>query len=256
MERIKTLGRVQKGILLLMLAMALVFAVLYHITISRVGFAYQDTILVPSQEGDSVVYSGKIYGQQARFTVSQDKSVLFQCGERTYGPYTAREDPTAIPEGDELAEYMTGVELRQGEDLEFRGAVFKYGDIRTLYREDGSLETDSIMAFVGDSYGTLTDENGNVIDSMEPSVLSILDVMDDPAMTHKGEWYAWGCAVLICIVNALAILFADELFRWNLSFQIRDPDRAEPSDWELAGRYIAYTVLLIAALLAFMMGLQ
>ena len=45
MERIKRLGRYQKGVLLFMIAMVLAFAVLYSITTAREGFAYQGAIL-------------------------------------------------------------------------------------------------------------------------------------------------------------------------------------------------------------------
>ena len=63
-------------------------------------------------------------------------------------------------------------------------------------------------------------------------------------------------AVFICVLNAVSILFADELFRWNLAFQIRNVDHAEPSDLEIAGRYIGWTAILIVALVIFIMGLQ
>ena len=77
MEKIKSLNRYQKGVLIFMIAMALVFAMIYPITISQVGFEYKNTILVPSQEDGSTVYSGKIQGKQAHFTVSKDKTVVF-----------------------------------------------------------------------------------------------------------------------------------------------------------------------------------
>ncbi len=80
--------------------------------------------------------------------------------------------------------------------------------------------------------------------------------MNDPELSHKGEWLAWFGAVLVFGLNALSILFADELFRWNLAFQIRNADHAEPSDWEIAGRYIGWTVLTIMALVLFIVGLQ
>ena len=51
--------------------MALVFAVVYHMTIARVGFLYQDKIFVPSEENGVTVYSGKISGEPAQFTVSE-----------------------------------------------------------------------------------------------------------------------------------------------------------------------------------------
>ena len=52
------------------------------------------------------------------------------------------------------------------------------------------------------------------------------------------------------------MLFADELFRWNLAFQIRNVDHAEPSEWEIASRYLGWTVLTIMALVLYIMGLQ
>lgn len=254
MERIKCLNRYQKSILLFMTAMALVFAVVYSMTISRVGFKYKNTILVQSREDGSTMYSGKIKGQQAQFIVSEDKTVVFQYGDKTYGPYTAKEDSTAIPKDEEMAEYMTGVELRQGEDVLFRGGILNHDDYLWLYNEDGTVE-DMGISFVT-SNGIEMNEDGNVIDSMKPSVSDILDLMGTPNLTHKGKGFVWFGAVFICIFNALCILFADELFRLNLVFRIRNVDHAEPSDWEIAGRYIGWTVMLIMALVIFIMGLQ
>ena len=254
MKKIKSLDLYQKGILLFMIAMALVFAAVYSMTISRVGFTYKDKILVSSQENGSTVYSGKIQGQQSHFTVSKDETVVFQYGTKTYGPYTKKDDPTAIPQDEEMAEYMTGVEIRQRENILFRGGVLETGDSRWLYNEDGGL--DSFGSSVVYSNGVEMDENGNVIDPMEPSASTILDLLDDPKLTHKGEWFAWFGAVFLCVLNALYIVFADELFRWNLAFQIRNVDHAEPSDLEIAGRYIGWTVMPIMALVLFIMGLQ
>ena len=253
MEKIKCLNRYQKGSLLLITAMVLVFTVVYPMTIAREGFAYKNNILIPNQENGNAVYSGKIQGKQASFTVSADKTVVFQYGDKIYGPYTAKEDPTAIPKDEELGKYMTGVELRQGEEILFRGGVWDQGEYRWLYNEDGSLESLGFSVMIN---GIESDENGNVADPMKPSVSTILDLMAGPELTHKGEWIAWFTGVFVCIVTALSILLADELFRWNLSFQIRNVDRAEPSDWEIAGRYIAWTIMPIMAMVIFIMGLQ
>lgn len=254
MERIKGLNRYQKGVLIFMIAMALVFAVIYPMTISQVGFQYKNAILVPSQENGSTVYSGKIQGKPAHFTVSEDKTVVFQYGDKTYGPYTATEDPTAIPKNEKMAEYMTGVELRQGEDILFRGGVLETGDSYWLCNEDGTSNNFGVSYVTND--GIERDENGKAIDPAEPSAATILHLMNGPALTHKGEWLAWFGAVFICGLNALSILFADELFRWHLAFQIRNADHAEPSDWEMAGRYIGWTVLPVIAFILFMVGLQ
>ena len=254
MDRIRSLNRYQQGILMIMIAMALFFAGMYPVTIRRVGFEYKNAILVPRQENDSMVYSGKIRGRQAQFTVSGDGTVVFRYGDKTYGPYTAKEDPTAIPEDEEMAEYMTGVELRRGETILFRGGVLDTGDAFLLYNADGTLNNFRISYVTGD--GVERDENGNEIDPMEPSASTILKLMKNPELTHKGEGFAWFGAVLICVLNAISILFADELFRWNLAFQIRNADGAEPSDFEIAGRYIGWTAMTIAALAIFIIGLQ
>ncbi len=259
MKRIKCLGRYQKGILSVMAVMALVFAVLYAVTIARVGFAYGDTILLPSQEDGNIVYSGRIQGEKASFTVYADNTVEFRYGDKLYGPYTAREDSSAIPDTDDQGEPLngesvTGVELRCGEKIMFRGYVVDYGDGSWLYNEDGSLAD---IGFLVTSWnGIVTDGNGNVIDPMKPSAFTILDLIAGPELTHKGEWPMWFGGTFICIFTALSILFADELFRWNMSFQIRNADRAEPSDWVIAGRYISWTVMLFVALFIFIEGLQ
>ena len=149
---------------------------------------------------------------------------------------------------------MTGVELRCGEEIIFRGCVVDYGSSSWLYNEDGSLAEIGMLAISGD--GVIWDENGNVIDVMEPSVSAILDLMAGPELTHKGEWLLWFGGTCICILTAFSILFADELFRWNMAFQIRNADQAEPSDWEIASRYIFWTGMPLLALFVFIEGLQ
>lgn len=253
MGKIESLNRYQKVILLLITIMVLVFTVIYPITIAREGFAYKDAILVPHQENNIVVYSGKLQGKPTSFTVFADKTVEFQYGDQIYGPYTAREDPTAIPKDKEQEEWITGVELQQGEKMLFRGGVLTLDGYRWLYNEDGSLADFDFSAMT--SHGMDMDVNENETDSMEPSVSTLLALMDDPPLSHKGNWVAWFGGVLICIMSVLFILFADTLFRRNLSFRIRDAERAEPSDFEIASRYITWTALPIMALLLFVLGL-
>jgi len=98
--------------------------------------------------------------------------------------------------------------------------------------------------------------DGNIIDPMEPSVSTILDLMAGPEMTHKGEWLVWFCGVFVCFVATISILFADELFRLSLAFRIRNVEYAEPSDWEIGSRYIIWTLLPVCALVLFILGLR
>ena len=253
MKKIKSLGKYQKVILLFMIGMILIFTVLYSVTMKRVGFAYQNTILIPSQNGDITTYSGKIKGKQAIFTVSENKTVYFQYDDKLYGPYTVKEDPSAIPKDHVISEALTGIVLYCKDAVIFRGGVCKTGDSYWLINADES--SDDIISYAMTNYGTVSDNASNIIDEMEPSISTILDLMDNPKLTHKGDLTLWFYAVVFCFINTISILFVDELFRFNLAFQIRDADYAEPSEWEIASRYIGWTVLAILALITFIIGL-
>lgn len=254
LERLKCLNRYQKGILLFIIVMVLVFTVIYPMTIARKGFLYMNTILIPNQKDGNTVYSGEIQGQPACFTVYADKTVEFQYGDEIYGPYTAKEDPTAIPQDSELGEFTTGVELYHGEEILFRGGIFHYEDYFWLCSEDGSIEDSNFL--ITTSNGIATDENGDVTDSVEPSVTTILYLMTSPELTHKGDWSAWFFGVFVCSITIISILFVDELFRWHLSFQIRNADQAEPSDWEILSRYISWAFMTLVAMVIFINGLR
>lgn len=258
MKRFQSLNRYQKSILALMAAMVLIFAAVYGAATARKGFLYQNAILVPAQADGVSTYAGRIRGEAAVFTVSADKTVTFQYGGRTYGPYTAREAPDAVPQGRQAGGQMAGVELYCGGELLFRGGVLELDGRRWLCNADGSPADDVVTVTV--TYGNqdvlVMDENGKVIDPMEPSVSAILDLMAGPALTHKGVWPLWACGALLCVFTAVSILFADELFRFEMAFRIRHADTAQPSGWEMAGRYVAWAVLPAAALAVFIAGLQ
>lgn len=253
MKKFKSLDGYQKGVLVVMLVMALIFAVIYPKTLSSVGYRYNDAMLVQTQENGNTVYTGKIKGKQAQFIVSNNNTVVFNYGDKSYGQFTMKEDSTAIPDREDLAEQMIGIEIHNGDKLLFRGGVLETGDDFWLYDEDGTLNYFDFSYDTGD--GIERDENGNVIDRMKPSAFTIYDLLNNPTLTHKGVSLAWFGAVFISIVNALSILFIDELFRFNLAFQIRNVDNAEPSDWEVARRYIGWTVVTIMVLVIYIMGL-
>ena len=250
MERLRELDVYQKLILILLVVMALGFIVPYATTVSRVGYEYMDTILVPIKENGNTVYSGEINGQTATFTVSADKAVTFQYGNRILGTYTATSEPSLS----NPASYNNGVEVRRGEEILFRGSVRRTDYGLWLTGEDGTSHTDYVIFVSANGY--VQDSNGNVIDPMEPSVSALLELMDGPELTHKGTWWGWVAGVLVCVITAVSILFAEELFYWNISFRVRDAYNAEPSDWLIFSRYISWTVMPIIALVIFSKGLQ
>ena len=253
MDRFRELKRYPKIVMLLMAVMVIVFTVVYPITISKEGFEYQDAIFTPEQAEDSTVYSGRLLGDEASFTVYGDTTVEFRHGDKLYGPYILTEDPSAVPDMGLLGE-PKGVELRQGDQVVFRGCMLGNGRDLSLFNQDGTPVSPTVFMVLND--GTAMDINGNVIDTSEPSAYTIIQLMTGPELTHKGQWVFFFLGLLTCLVNVCLILFADELFRFRMSFIIRDADQAEPSNWEMAGRYIGWTLLSLVALYSFIVGLK
>ncbi len=250
MERIRALGVYQKIILILLCVLTVAFAVVYGVTARRRGYLYQGAILVPRAEAGSTVYSGKVRGTQTDFTVSSGGSVTCRVGAQTYGPYVLKEDPAAIPQDSELRDLMTGIELRCGDEVRFRGGVVIQGAARLFVDESGELYTTIRPAYTTDD-GAVTVGTGG-----EPSVGVILDLVRGPSLTHLGDGRFYILGVVFCIAGAVEILFTDELYRFHLAFRVRNPETVEPSDWEIAGRYFSWTVMPIAALVVFCVGLK
>lgn len=255
MERIKELDRYQKFLLILLLVMAVGFTTAYCVVNSREGLLYRDSIFLPEKENGSTVYVGRLEGEESRFTVTADQTVTFQWGSKVYGPYTVKEDPTAIPKDRDISP-MKGVEIRDGEDIFFRGGIWYNPstlEIHMLFSEDGDGD---INIIVSSSDGITTDADGNVIDPMEPSAYTILELLAGPKLEKKAHFEAIFFGILFSVVTVVSILFADELFRFRLSFQVADAYDLEPSDWEVLSRYIAWTVMTGMILVLYIVGLQ
>ena len=250
MER---LDRYQKALLILLALMAPVFLVIYGQVSRREGYRYNDRIFVPETQNGTTVYTGKLDGQEAVFTVSGN-AVTFRWGETEYGPYTCTEDPTAIPQDNDFKDSLTGIEVREKEEVIFRGGALVLGESnRLLFSQDGNTV---LNITVSAGTGTVIDVNGNVVDPHEPQVHTILDLLEGPQLEKKGQWGIWFLCLLFSGIAAVSILFADELFRLRLSFRVADPDGLEPSDWEIFGRYTSWTLITGLILVCYILGLQ
>lgn len=253
MERIKNLNGYQKALIIIMIVAVMVFSIIYPKTISRVGFKYCNKIFVPTESDDgSIIYSGKIDGTKARFVVSPDKVIEYHYGETVYGPYTVIYDPTAVPKDQNNSLSMIGKEVREGDKIMFRGGVSYIGDFVYLYDQE-PVKTDR--------FGISLNLGGppvykNIADSVKPNVHTILALTGEPELTHNGSRFRWFMGTMLCLLNAVTMIFADELFRFDMSFEVSDPDGVEPSDWRIMSRYIAWTFCTIMSVALFIYGLQ
>lgn len=252
MERIRSLTRFQKGILMVLAAIAVLFSVVYITAGQKEGYAYRDQILFRTEESGNTVYSGKISGQRAVFTVRGDKSIEYRYGDKTYGPYIVKEDPSALPDG--AGSQMTGYEIRRGDELYFRGAVIRVDRTLLAFDENGDLE--SAASVVSEVNGVVMDEDGNIIDQNEPSFSELIKLAEGPELVHRGSWGFWFLGMFVSILTAVSVLYADELFRFYMGLRLANAENAEPSDLVLVMRRVSWVCLLAAVIFIFITGLN
>lgn len=252
MVRYEDLTTFEKFVVIAMIVFVAVFAVLYIVTTSQRGYSYHDTILVHRTENGNTVYAGEINHQEARFTVSADGAVTFVYGDKTYGPYTVKEDPTAMPTDKGC---IRGIEVRDQNEILFRGGYAVMERLRFYYNEDGSSSSIG-FAVSSSNDGIVKDANGNIVDTMKPSVSTILDLVDDPKLEHRGSWWMRILGTFLAGITVISVIFADALFRLRLSWHVQDVDMVEPSTWELARRTFSWISALILIPIVYIIGLQ
>lgn len=231
----------------------LLFLILYCTVGRQQIITYGGGYLRCRADGEVTTYTGKVDGQTAVFTVSPGPVVEYRRGDTLYGPYAILSDPTAVPDSD--ASWLTGVEIREGDTLVFRGGWLTNSTIFSLFDENGepyfpSLnDPDSpIRVEVAGEYRSAAD--------YAPGPAAILRVALRPGVVQRGSFGFFLLGTLVCVLNAVSVLYADALFRWNLRFRIRSPEDAEPSDWELFSRWAGWIGLTILTLIIFYYGLN
>ena len=218
-----------RKVLVLILALSTVVSIAAFALFARQkGVIHEGAFLLMETEGENTIYSGKVGGEPVRFTVTPKREVAYRKGEGTVVTYTVAEDPTAVPE-DGFPPY--GVEVRQGESVVFRGA---YADMNGgLWLVD---EADG-----GNWFGVGSNPD------IPPLVGTAVELACAPELVYRGEITMLGYGLLMAALGAIAIFFADTLFRLDLAFRIRNADRAEPSEWELFSRAAGQVLLTVVA---------
>ena len=252
MERIRNLDRYPKILLIVLAVMAVAFGAIYGVTASRVGYLYNDEIFVPRQENGVTLYEAKTGKQVCVFTVTGD-TVTLTWGDKTYGPYTLREDPTAVPADHTLSPYMTGIEILDGNNIYFRGGVTHEATDFWLISEDGQHPYSMTYTL---SDGTEMDMDGNPIDHCKPTPRQIVSLLRGPELSHKGQWSVFLMGMVLVFITAFSILFADELFYLSICFRVQNAEYAEPSDWAITSRNVSWFLLTVSIGAIFLVGLQ
>lgn len=244
--------RLKKILPIVLIVMVAVFSVLYFFIGRQYGVEYQDALFFPVTEGDTTVYSAKVDGQPAFFTV-EGGTVTYRWGNTVYGPYTIREDPTAAPGGQWASRDLTGVEITEGNTILFRGGYTE--DLFLLIGEDGNLNSSSSHVTYSVN-GVERDADGNVVDPHQPGLKTLIRFSQLPeADAHRGDPLMWFLGLFLAGVTVLLIRFNDAIFRFNLFFRVRHPEDVEPSNWELANRVLSWLAFTAFSFGVFLAGL-
>ena len=245
--------RLKKILPIVLIVIVAIFSVLYLFIGRQYGVKYQDALYFPSSEEDTTVYSAKVGGQPASFTV-QGNTVTYRWGDTVYGPYTIREDPTAAPVVEWEYPNLIGVEIREEDSILFRGGHTE--DLFLFIREDGEPASD-LFHVTYSVNGVEYDAEGNVVAPHQPSLKTLIRFFHLPeADAHRGSLMYWFFGLLIAGITALLIRFDDTLFRLHLSFRVKHPEDADPSDWELTSRVLSWLAFTVFSFGVFIAGLM
>lgn len=230
--------KLQKILLLLLAAMAVVFCVLTFVSRSHRGLHFSDMLMEVSQEGDTSVYTGEKSGYDvtirhweengAHYVDYRVGSHIHQLGKLEYPEGTVSVHGTPLPR---LRISRDGTTLFDGCYNPNATGFGRY------YKTDGSPEL-----FVSI---TVTTSNGPAPDP-ELTAGNILFFAEGPELSARGSWGGYFLCLLLTAIMAVSIAFPYALFRWRYHFSVRDP---EPTDFYLfmhrLGSVIATAVILI-----------
>ena len=230
-------------LLIAQLLMILGFAVALSVVRGRPGFAYGDAVLLPHAEGEDTVYAGRVDGERAAFTVSPDGRVGYTWGDFVYGPYTVREDPSAVPE-----EYDWTLAWRSGRGIKSSsGAGTPDRHIpRSSRRRARPIKGTSLSPpYTATARRRSTPLTESPLQRRTSTPLARLVL--DPALRRRGSVSLFLLVTLLAALNLAAICFPNAFFRLSLWGHVKNLEEAEPSDYYLFCTHVGWLLLAVIA---------
>ena len=241
----ETTGRtlLQKILLILLLAMAILFTVLTAVFRSQPRVQWADGLLRPSREGETSLYTGSVHGEDALVRVSPDGGdtvVEFLIGSRLRQIGRVTWPEGAIPR--EYGGSVPRIQVLLDDVPIFSGGYDAASG--TLYREDGSWESGlSVSADTG---------YGSYWDSFALNVFDVLRFALGPDTVRRGSWGIYVCGLFLSGITAVDVAFPRALFYLQHVLSVQDP---EPTDLYLAMQKVSWVALTAAALGVYIWGL-
>lgn len=224
----------QKIVLLILAAMAVLFAVLTAVSRSQKGAYFEETLLRPSYPaGNVTVYAGKAHGTPVDITVTRDsetRTAVEFLIEGVLDDVCVVEYPLA-PIRTERGTTADGIRITKNGKLLFEGG-YSPEDTYGWYRPDGAHDMDG---FITVRPGTQDPWNGFEVDRSAALRFAL-----GPELESRGSWALYFLMLFCTFFVALDAAFPMTVFYLQHCCDVRDP---EPSDFYLACQKAGWVVL-------------
>lgn len=88
---------------------------------------------------------------------------------------------------------------------------------------------------------------------MKPSAATIVALVNGSELMHKGDSFIWLMYTLICVINAIFILFADDLDKLRLKLRFLS---AKPANADKTEQYACHALVIIGVLITYIICLK
>jgi len=232
------LSKLQKGILMTLLAMTVLFAVLTGVVRSQKGVLFRETLLKVEQTAQGTVYEGTIQGVPVRITVTPEgetvTTVEYQAEGQPADVYTMEYpvEPIRTEHGS-----VSGVRVLKNGAVLFQGGYDPEQEFLTWFDENGDWDADITITGVYDGYAR----------DLELSKSNVAYFAQGPELTARGSWGYYLLIVLMTALLAFDVWYPTALFYMQHACDVRDP---EPSDFYITSQKISWVVYTCGLLIA------
>lgn len=238
----------QKAVLISMAAMVVLFGVLMVAARFQKGVEFEGGLLRRTETEESVIYNGKVRGEQVEITVRAAGSgnlteVDFRIGNRIQDDCTLE---TGLPpiQADQLGP-VEHIRITRNGQLLFEGGY-------TAEHDMGWYDLEGNWAPFSGLEATLRTSGENYWDSYKTSAGTILAFARGPERTARGSWMLYFTMLLFSGLLALDAAYPLALFRWQHMCDVKDP---EPSDFYLGMQRAGWCIYPILLLIGYNIAL-
>ena len=240
--------KLQKAILIILLAMAVVFAIITGVVRSHKGITFESGLLYPDRREDCTVWSGRIEAEDVTVTTRSEGAlqvVELKVGELIDHTYRV-EYPGGVIRSD-LGDYrrlrITKTDAYGREELLFDGGCNPGASFAEFCDPEGNPDL-----LAGTRYVT----NAGLWHNYELQPSQVMRLTEGEPLSCRGSW-AFYLFVLFCsLIVAADVAFPELFFELKYRMSVQDP---EPTDLYLSIQKAAWVILTVLLLGFYLWGI-